>query len=299
MEYKKPVLTFEEQIDLLTSRGLTITDKGFALTTLKNISYYRLSAYMLPFQDKSQIGNHIYKSNTDFKDILNLYNFDSDLRVLLFTAIEKIEIAVRTKIIYHLSHIYEPHWYLNEKLFSKSDFHKQLMGEIKNIFENSKETFICHYRKKYNNPYLPPSWMVLEVLSFGQLSKIYFYLNKKNDKRIISNDFRIHADIFGSWLHCISYIRNLCAHHSRLWNKYLAIKPIFPKKTIDLWINSAIPYPNKIYGSIVIIKYLLNTINPHNDFSEKLKFLLTGYNHIDLFALGFPKEWFNDDFWKY
>ena len=113
MEYQKPPLTYNAQLDLLITRGLRVVDRVTALGYLRNISYYRLSAYYLPFKQ-----NEEFKPNTCVEDIINLYTFDRKLRLLVMDAIESIEIALRSQIIYHLSHTYGAFGYLNSNNFS-------------------------------------------------------------------------------------------------------------------------------------------------------------------------------------
>src|SRR5215469_10687296 len=115
--YSKPPLSVPDQIKLLKTRGLQIPDEKRASRYLQNISYYHLSGYMYPFlADKKQ---HQYKPNSSFDDIINLYRFDRELRILIFTAIEKIEVAIRAQITNHFAvETNDPFWYTDVKHFS-------------------------------------------------------------------------------------------------------------------------------------------------------------------------------------
>jgi abortive infection bacteriophage resistance protein len=104
-----------DQIALLKKRGMLFNDEQSAHHFLKNISYYRLKGYWWDMQD--DIALHTLKPNTYFEDIIERYNFDRRLRLILFDAIERIEIALRTKMIYHLSLAYGSLWYLESNLF--------------------------------------------------------------------------------------------------------------------------------------------------------------------------------------
>lgn len=106
--YTKPPLTYHQQVELLKSRGLLFTDEARARRHLANISYYRISAYMLPFKEADQEGLILdsFKPDTTWENVYNLYVFDRKLRLLVFDAIERLEVAARTQIIYQLSHKY-------------------------------------------------------------------------------------------------------------------------------------------------------------------------------------------------
>ncbi len=106
MLYDKQATTIADQISLLTERGLIIEDIKYATLHLSHKSYYRLAGYWWPMQADKE--NHRFKSDSNFKDVIALYEFDHELRMLLFDIIEKIEISLRTKMIFHLSQMHGP-----------------------------------------------------------------------------------------------------------------------------------------------------------------------------------------------
>lgn len=167
MQYSKPPLTFQQQIELLKTRGLIIQHLDLATETLKLISYYRLSAYLHFFQEQNS-PDHRYRSGATFESVLNLYKFDKSIRMLVFNASESIEVAIRTQMTYQLSHAYGSHWYTDSALFNDIQKHQELISFITQYCQRRKvEEFIDHYRNKYTNPSLPPSYMALEIISFG------------------------------------------------------------------------------------------------------------------------------------
>lgn len=113
--FSKEPLTFKKQISRLQERGLQIPNPTLAEKYLSNISYYRLGEYWYVMQSDKE--SHIFKPNSKFIDVIALYNFDSKLRLLLFDVIEKIEISLRAKLIYHLSHEINPWWFCNSEIF--------------------------------------------------------------------------------------------------------------------------------------------------------------------------------------
>ena len=293
--YSKPPLSVEEQIKLLKTRGLHIADEEKATMYLNNISYYRLSGYMYPFLEDAK--QHLYKENTTFEDIMNLYRFDRELRLLLFAAIEKIEVAIRSQIINHFSvNTKDPFWYTKEKYFSNPAKHADFFNNLSSYINRSNDVFIKHFYNTYNEQY-PPIWIILEILSMGQLSILYNNTIKSPSKKAIADYFGIKEPILANWLHTLVYVRNICAHHARLWNKDMRIQVKNPRKTSNIWLTSGNITDRKIYEVLAIIVYFLDTITPTNTFREKLKALLAKYPNIDVTTIGFPKNWQDDPFW--
>ena len=297
MLYDKPPLTIEDQIMLLEQRGLIITKKEKVENYLSHISYYRLRAYTFPYQNNSD-SNHPFKSNISFDKILDDYIFDRKLRLILFDAIEKVEIALRTQLIYHYSLKYGGHWFEDVSLFSNPLHHQNDLVQVDKELKRSQEQFITHYKSKYSNPDRPPAWMTLEILSFGTLSKMFENLNRCPEKKAIAKHFGLDIVIFESWLHHISVVRNICAHHARLWNREIPSAPRLPKRAHNAWIaDNTTLRANKIYSSICCLRYLLNVISPNNNFKVKLVDLLQSYPDINLRAMDFQPDWQKEFLW--
>lgn len=318
--YNKPPLTYAQQIDLLRSRGLIIPDESRTERHLSNIGYYRLSAYMYPYkQVKGGIIQDNFIPDTTWDMVYDLYVFDRKLRLLVFDAIERLEVAIRTQIIYQLSHKYGSHWHDNCEIFKplkktyfdrrtgkkkekEIDVYKDIQDHIQiQLHSNKAEVFIRHYRNKYNSPENPPSWMSVEVMYFNHLSLICEALKKRSDRKEIADYFSLPPEIFLSWLHTINYVRNVCAHHARLWNRGLNITPEvlkFSKKNV--WIsNPDTVMRSKLYYFLCMLNYLLQTVNPTSTFKKRLKALLDEYHEvIPLDAMGFPKEWASERLWE-
>ena len=293
--YTKLPLTIQEHIELLKARGLKIPDEEKATRYLQNISYFHLSGYMYPFlADKKQ---HQYKTGSSFDDIINLYRFDRELRVLIFSTIEKIEVAIRAQISNHFTvETKNPFWYTDVNNFSFPSEHKDFLNNTLSYVKRSTDVFIKHFFDTYNDPY-PPIWMILEVLSMGQLSILYQITKRSAPRKAIAKYFSVKEPIMANWLHALVYIRNICAHHARLWNKSLRIPIKLPKTTDRTWLISPNLSNDKLYVVLAVIAYFLDTITPTNSFREKLKDLLVKYPNVDLGAMGFPRDWKNDPFW--
>ncbi len=282
---------------ILKNRGLLFDDEQAAIEFLKIISYFRLANYWRPLEcDKA---NHVFKPNSKFENVITLYNFDKELRSLLFSAIQSIEIALRTKTIQTISSNYGAFWFADVSLFSNTAIYVKCLVNIKNELKRSKEDFLIEHFAKYDNPLYPPAWKTLEVSSFGTLSKLYCNLSDNNLKKQIAKELGLPQHIYlESWIKSLSVLRNCIAHHARIWNRKYPWKPQLPKKLQNPWIqDKAIPQ-EKLYAQLCCVAYLMNTIQPSNDFNQKLKTLLADYPIVDVAAMGFSKLWHNEPLWK-
>lgn len=298
MTYSKKAYTIEEHILQLQGRGMLIADVELAKHYLSHVSYYRLAGYWWPMQaDKV---NHVFKENSKFEDVVNLYNFDRELRVLLFDVIEKIEISIRTKLIYHLSHEFDPWWFQNPELFEDTQALVKTLATIQEEIERSKDTFIVDHKKRYKeDKRFPPAWKTLEMTSFGSLSKLYGNLkNTIQSKDIIAQELgAVNHTYLPSWLQSIAQIRNYCAHHSRLWNKNLPGTPKILSKPPNAWIKDVPSNTQQLYLHLCIMRYLLNVVVPENTFNVRLKELIDKYPNVDPNALGLKPDWEKEPLW--
>lgn len=305
--YTKPSLNYNQQLQQLKSRGLTVEDDVKALHILNKIGYYRLSGYWYPML-MSPKSNHNFKPGSSFGNAFRIYCFDREMRLLVMSELEKIEVAIRAAMIYELSEIHGPFWYTDSSLFASQSKFTDTLSKIETEYYRTDEKYIQEFKKKYSDP-LPPSWMMLELTSFGTLSKLYQNLRITRDKRVIAHRFGLDDTTFESWMHSLVYIRNSCAHHSRLWNKIMRITPKIPLNPANPWIAiTTLPNPkdltvvfpinNRTYYMFSMILYLLKSINPRNTFKSKLMALVKKYPNVDIKAMGFPAGWEQEELWK-
>jgi abortive infection bacteriophage resistance protein len=297
MKYLKPPISIADQITKFKERGLIINNESQLAHYLSNISYYRLRAYTYPFQDNNN-PNHPFIKSVSFEEIMSLYVFDRQLRLLIFNAIEKIEISLRTQIIYHYSIAFQSHWHLNPALYTNSSYFVEHISSLNNEITRSNETFIKHYKQKYTDPKEPPCWMSLEVTSMGLLSKIFKNLKNDSTKNLVVKHFGLKDQtVLESWMFCFSILRNICAHHGRVWNRRLP--PIkLPKKYVGEFVDNTQIYTNKIYSYICCIQYILNIISPNHDFKSKLFELMSKCPLLQEKEMGFTKGWQNEKLWQ-
>ena len=297
--FEKKATTQEEQIKLLKDRGLLIEDESAAKHYLSHISYYRLGEYWHSMQSDKK--THLFKENSKFKDVIALYNFDRELRILLFDVIEKIEISLRTKLIYHLSHEFDAWWFQNFDHFIDSIALTRTLSNLEEEISRSKDVTIKNHIKKHkDDKRFPPAWKSLEQTSFGALSKLYGNLkNTIKSKDTIAVELgAVNHTYLPSWLQSIAQIRNYCAHHSRLWNRNLPGQPKLLKNPPYKWVEDVPRQFNKLYIHLCLMKYMLNIIQPDNHFTEKLNNLLSKYPNVDPNALGIKPNWQNELLWK-
>lgn len=300
MQYSKPPISIEKQIEKLKERGLIIKDEQKAVQYLSTISYYRLRAYTFPFQDENDI-NHSFNQDITLEEIIEVYNFDRKLRSLVLDAIERIEISFRTQMIYRWAMNYGSHWHLESSLFRNLSRFDNYIFTLEQEVKRSHETFIKHYLAKYTQPIEPPSWMSLEVSSFGLLSILFQNLKKGLEKEEMTAYYGLNkVDILENWIHSFSDIRNICAHHGRLWNRRLTTHITIPNNPIYKFAGNR-PLlkltPYKLYPNICAMVYVLNIIDPNHNFKQDLKNLLESCPLNQEREMGFPQNWKEDEFW--
>lgn len=234
MQFSKPSLSIVDQIALLERRQMVIADHASASHYLQHLSYYRLRAYWMSFEVTSpNAGDHLFRQGTTFDQVIDLYSFDRNLRLLVLNGIERIEVSFRGVWAYRLALQYGPHGYLRSDIYSGyKTFVKQTAHFMREV-EQSKERFIKHYNNTYTQPELPPVWAAAELLSLGSLSKWIDLLKHRADRVAIANVYALNDAYFKSFCHHLTYVRNICAHHSRLWNKQMIVTPAFPKNQIN------------------------------------------------------------------
>jgi abortive infection bacteriophage resistance protein len=130
-----------------------------------------------------------------------------------------------------------------------------------------------------------PIWMMSEMASFGNLSKFYSGLSSEN-RRAISILYGIPHRLLSQWLHSLVYLRNICAHHARLWNRDMVIAPKKPRDLPekDFW-------SKKLFSLLLVLKHLTAPSFNWAGFTEELQKLLQKYPDVDANAMGFPVNW--------
>lgn len=294
MKFTKPALSVVEQVTLLRQRGMGFADEAAARHTLAHINYYRLRAYWLPFEAANAAGPtavHAFVPGTQFEAALASYTFDQRLKLLLMDAVERVEIALRTRWAHELALRYGSHAYLNKAIFVDQARQAKCLQSLQDEVVRSQETFIKHYRASYSDPALPPIWAVCEVLTLGQLSQWLDNLKLRTDRQAIAQAFGFDEVVVCAFAHHLATVRNLCAHHSRVWNRKFTIKMKLPTRpaTVAAWFNPA--QDRKIYNTLLMLALLLERIFPDSSWPTRLVELVATMPAGTDQAMGFPAGW--------
>ena len=276
--FSKTYTSPEDLVKLLMSRGLQVSNEAKAAAYIRNIGYFRLSAYFYPFLKKPK-NLHQYKKRSSFNKVLKLYRFDRKLRLIMFNEIEKIEVAIRSTMVNIVcAETNDPFWMTNARYFAGSSEYRETIKLIKKEYDRSREDFIKHFKQKYSEPY-PPAWELVEILPLGVITRIYGNIRDFRIQKMIAKRFYLNIPVFESWMTILTLTRNSCCHHARAW------------------INNNIGQ-NRVFYNLTIIKYFLDIISPSNHLKQNLLELFKKYPSADKKAMGFPRGWENEPLWK-
>lgn len=311
--YAKPALAADELVDRLIRQGLVVADKDRAIRYVARIGYFRLSPYAIPFRDTS--GERRFDVGTTFDDVLRLYVLDRQLRMVTLDALERVEVAVRAAVTDEMSRRHGPHWYTAAGHFSRREGHDWLLARVR---ERSNEQLsrreegqasrlaypsaLEHYLTTYGTPELPPSWLVLEQCTIGELASVYRNLSDRAARQRIAASIGVNDLLLTSWLPAYRRVRNICAHHGRLWNVGLGVYPKLPTSARVLWPAGAGSVAHgvnrRLYPVLASLRSVLGTISPGSAWHERLADLVLGAPPIFARGIGFPAEWTADPFWQ-
>lgn len=294
----KDSYSIDKQIALLKKRGMLFRNEQKAPDHLSHISYYRLKGYWWDMQ--SDRTNHTFSPNSYFEDVIDRYNFDRQLRLVLFDAIEIIEIALRTKLIYHLSQAFGGLWHLDDSIAENKSLHTTHLADLQAEFNRSGEVFAKDYRAKHPNNN-PDAWIIFEVATFGTLSKIYKNLRHQlPQKAIIAKEMglNLHSEL-SSWLEAISYLRNIIAHHSRIWSRNMVKRPTLIINPRHQWLQNEVTsvQEKKPFYVITAMVYICNAIDANNQIKSKIVSLFLQNPNIPIFKIGFFINWQDEPLW--
>lgn len=295
MKYAKPPLTLEQQADQLIQRGM-IGDREVMIARLQSVSYYRLSGYWFPFRNT----DNSFRLGTSFDDVWRRYVFDRHLRLLVMDAVERIEVAVRSQLAHHHALHHGPFAYADPASLPKLDAarHGEFLTHIREETRRSREAFVKHFQKKYGDCHEHlPIWMAAEVMAFGTVLT-FFRGAPRKVKQLVADVFDLPDAVFNSWLLTLNTARNICAHHGRLWNRVLGVKPLIPaaKKYPD-WHQPVAVRNNRVFAVLTICRWCLARIAPQSHWVDRLGELLTAYPGVPLPDMGFPANWRQCPIW--
>ncbi len=325
MEYKKPHLSCAEQADKLIRQGL-VGDRAEIEQRLTGVSYYRLSAYWHPFRREmtDAEGNVSYHfPDTSFNVIWNHYLFDRRLRLLFMDAIERIEVALRSRLVDYYTQDHSPFDYVQEPQCGTrlATLEKQAgIVDGRCDFKNCKYACVQHFFRKYGDYHQHlPFWIFAEVTEFGFMSLFYRGASFSLRTRI-AKEWGLTSPTLISWLSCLNSLRNTCAHHGRIWNNGWGLKPKFPhwsnkrqrvwycqyseEKQLWEYVRNADARPSidqtKTAALLFICRYLMRQIAPLSRWHGRVEALFAEFEDsgINFRTMGLPLHWQRHPLWR-
>lgn len=313
--YDKPALSLDDLIERMAERGLEIPDRERATRYLRHIGYFRLSPYTIPFQHGQP--DHAFRAGAAFDDVLDIYVFDRALRLLVMDALERVEVAVRAALTDHMSTAYvDPHWYVEAAHFENQGKHTGLLNIVRAtsgtrlagapepvsypssvVYRSALE----HYLLTYGEPELPPSWLMVETLTLGQLNNVIDNLRLRADRTAVARRLGLNDPVLTSWLRTYVRVRNICAHHGRLWNVGIGVYPAIPASPAISWLKGDAALParseKRLYPVLVSLQSVLDVVSPRSTWARRLHQLLSTRSPMNLAGMGIPAGWAEDEFW--
>ncbi|HEY8605409.1 Abi family protein [Tsuneonella suprasediminis] len=302
MLYDKQATTIDEQIALLLQRGMT-GEQELMRRWLETVGYYCLSAYWLPFELPAGDGKtrtKLFRTGTAFEQIVDSYVFDRKLRLLVTEGIERIEIALRSRWTNRLTLAHGSHAHLERSAFQSGYDHISLLSSLANRARDSNEVFVEHYRRKYSEPFVPPLWVATELMTFGELSRWFALTKDLSVKSAVAKDLGLPSrEVLDGTLQLLSYIRNICAHHGRLWNRQTVKRlPNIRRFKADLvvietrTVHGIQAQPaNFIYNALVVLAHMLRHQSADTSFPRRTIDLVKTRSPDQLGSMGFPPDW--------
>lgn len=321
VDYSKGYLSVAEQVELLRARGMHISDLQRATTCLHRIGYYRLSGYAYPFRYREILPDlngktmerifENFRPGTEFATVMDLYVFDKKLRLLFLDAIERVEVGLRVEIALLLGQR-GPFCYRDASTFNSyfstleaataETPHARLIAKLDAAFDRSREEFAEHFKKKYRSNL--PIWMSIELWDFGTLANILHGMR--------SADLDVLASLYGlpkrnllpAWAQSINFVRNVCAHHGRLWNRPLVQQPSPGRLGEVQYFEHVVKDTHaqrRPYAAAAVLQYLMRFIHPSSTWSNRLKEHMLAFPsspHISPRHMGFPDKWQQLELWN-
>ena len=285
----KEFKTIDEQLNILISRGLKIENSERAKNFLLHNNYYRISGYSLTLRK-----HDIFFKNVSFQNIIDIYNFDHELRHILLKYIEIIEVNFKSVYAYIFTQTYGADGYLNPDFFTSDTKHSEIIqkAEKQKQLRLPHEAYLKHFIDDLKQTV--PFWAYVDLLTISDISFLYS-ISEMDIQKSVASEFGLNMktgrEILGKFMHSMTIIRNLCAHGSRLFNRLFEQKPSLNKKELSLLIKDNGNFDNShLYGFILIMRRLLCD----DDFSELKKDitnLTIKYPFVSMKYYGFRNDW--------
>ncbi len=293
-QFSKPPKTIPELISILEGKGIANANPSYSERVLQCIPYYKLSGYIKSTPEPIELF-----------DVIKTYELDMEIRNAIFGLLAHYEIALKNSFVNltlqidenHIRPYQKSHFYLSDKIFKHDVFNENLKRIEQDIEDNHpKLKFIDSYKSKYDNPKNPPIWMLTELMSFGDICRWIKSINHQSYINIIPHKFGFkNVSEFNNVIMVCTNLRNMCAHHSRLWENdiygkrvYLSSIPTIVKNTLRD--NGQ---HKKLWNSTVLVIYSLSKIGYKGDIKSFINLLCNIFEDYSTkhHGYGFPDSW--------
>ncbi len=290
-----PPTSISDQITWLIARGVSIPDHGEAARFLSNVNFYRFRGYPAPFVNRTATSSqHPFQPGTSFGDVVERYDFDRRLRILLLDAFNQIEVSIRTQWTYHLSYT---HGGGESAHLNSSLFHNSYSKNLAKLEWTYKQHGQASHGYAFNSC---PIWAIVEVMPLGQLSQWYRDTNRQV-RQDVGRHYQLNERMLGALLRQLGPVRNLCAHHERLWDREFSTKLRVPKR-LGAFANPTRFFNmvdrGRLYNTLVMIAYLTRVIANNSEWAKSLVTLMNQYERIPQGQMGFVTDWQRLDIWQ-
>lgn len=311
--YTKPFKTVPEQLALLQARGLVVGEPTAVERELRRLGYYRFSGYAHFFRTPGDDSR--FQPGLTFEQVLALATFDDELRMILLDGLQEVEVALRFHVGHRLGRrsafahresgtlaLEKTQWRVGADYATRSQ-HAEWLRSYDEQERRSQEAFTLHFRRQYQSRL--PVWVATEVMTFGSLTQLLDLMGQ-NDRKLIAARFGI-MDARGegdpahlsSWLDHLRHLRNLCAHHARVWNRTFDVIMTVPPGVPEVAHLNALS-TRKLYGSLTGLRFLIARIDPLSTWYARALDLITGFarrSGVRLQQMGFPPAWQSEGIW--
>ncbi|MFC5849255.1 Abi family protein [Deinococcus petrolearius] len=299
--YNKTPLKLAEQLQHLTEKGLSIADSEHAGRVLRRVGLYRLKGYLLPY--KTDQG---YRGGVTFAEIEHLMSLDDALRLHILSAMPLVEVGIRQAITQYMLETYGLHWYASPTLFAEpSEYfdHQVFLAKALDEFGHMPDLFVGHYREKYNETVPPPVWMVAETMTLGSWSKLFEAFAQREDRNRVAQTLGLNGKTLTSWLHALTIVRNICAHHSRLYDRTFGTMAVADNRRIrSRLIQASFAEADKdalrLAPRLYAVHRLTQALDPGSTWTADLKILLHSRSPELLSRIGLRSGWHTQPEWE-
>lgn len=287
VDFREEPLTPARQVEWLARKGMSFANRAEAEFHLQHINYHRLRPYWEPFEVPDGGEHYHFLPDLDFERVLELYRFDRKLRLLLLDAIERLEVSLRSRWSNVMSLRHGPLCLGEAGLFQEGDLYRRSLDSLLHFYETSQDEYTLRFKAKYPRVSLPPIWICSEMLSLGQLARWIGNARLREDREDVTRAYGLSDAVLLPFLQHLTGVRNLCAHHARLWNRRW---PAFPWPRPPRDALTALRPGEGLYNTLVFVDYLMDVISPGNSWAQRLVALLEERPET-VSEMDFPPDW--------